>query len=84
MAFKTNLIVDKADELLLGQQRYFNPTTMDATRLFTPISALAIYYMTFSTMKVIQQYGAQYAIKVSYSKDKELLFVKRVDGWGML
>ena len=70
LAFKTNLVLDKADELLLGQQRFFNPTTMDAARLFTPISALGIYYIVFLTMRVIQQYGGQYAIKVSYSKDK--------------
>lgn len=35
-------------------------------------------------MKVITQVGGQYAIKVSYSKDKELLFVKRINNFGLV
>jgi len=35
-------------------------------------------------MRVITQVGGQYAVKVSYSKDKELLFVKRVNNFGTL
>lgn len=35
-------------------------------------------------MKMITLYGGQYAIKVSYSKDKELLFVKRINNYFMV
>eukprot|EP00178_Gracilaria_changii_P022966 TRINITY_DN6879_c0_g1_i1.p1 TRINITY_DN6879_c0_g1~~TRINITY_DN6879_c0_g1_i1.p1 ORF type:complete len:117 (-),score=5.34 TRINITY_DN6879_c0_g1_i1:88-438(-) len=35
-------------------------------------------------MKIITQFGGQYAVKVSYSKDKELLFVKRINNYGQL
>lgn len=70
MAFKTNLIVDKADELWIGQQHLWNPYGVDVARLFTPISALGVYYIIYATMKSITTFAGQYAIKVSYSKDK--------------
>ena len=70
MAFKTNLVIDKADELWIGQQHIWNPTAIDAARLFTPISAIGVYYIIFATMKIITQVGSQYAVKVSYSKDR--------------
>ena len=70
LAFKTNLTLDKADELWIGQQHLWNPYAVDVTRLFTPISALGVYYITYLTMKSITTFAGQYAIKVSYSKDK--------------
>ena len=73
MAFKTNLIIDKADELFIGQQSLWNPLSVDASRLFTPISTLGVFYIVYSSMKLITQVGGQYAIKVSYSKDRVLL-----------
>lgn len=45
---------------------------MDAARLFTPISAMGVFYIIYGSMRVITQIGGQYAIKVSYSKDKVL------------
>lgn len=84
MAFKTNLIVEKGDELFIGQQHLWNPFAIDAVRLFTPISAVGVFYVVYATMKMITQYGGQYAIKVSYSKDKELLFVKRINNYFMV
>jgi hypothetical protein len=72
IGFKTNLILDKADELFIGQQHLFTPNSMDAVRLFTPISALGVFYIIVGTMKMITQVGGQYAIKVSYSKDRVL------------
>ena len=43
---------------------------MDASRLFTPISSIGVFYIIYATMKLITQVGGQYAIKVSYSKDR--------------
>jgi threonine/homoserine/homoserine lactone efflux protein len=43
---------------------------MDAARLFTPISAIGVYYIIYATMKIITHVSSQYAIKVSYSKDR--------------
>jgi hypothetical protein len=43
---------------------------VDVARLFTPISALGVYYILYATMKAITTFSGQYAIKVSYSKDK--------------
>lgn len=70
MAFKTNLVVDKADELFISQQHLWSATHLDVARLFTPISTLGVFYIIQATMKLITQVGGQYAIKVSYSKDK--------------
>jgi len=50
---------------------------MDAARLFTPISAMGVFYIIYGSMRVITQIGGQYAIKVSYSKDKVILFLFR-------
>ena len=47
-----------------------SPGYIDVLRLFTPISAIGVYYIVHSTMKAITQMTAQYALKVSYSKDK--------------
>nr|BAJ99754.1 predicted protein [Hordeum vulgare subsp. vulgare] len=84
MAFKTNLVVDKADELFISQQHLWSATHLDVARLFTPISTLGVFYIIQATMKLITQVGGQYAIKVSYSKDKELIFVKRVNNFGQV
>jgi hypothetical protein len=70
MAFKTNLVVDKADELFLSQQHLWTPYSVDVAHLFTPISAIGVYYIIYATMRIITTVGAQYAVKVSYSKDK--------------
>jgi len=48
---------------------------MDASRLFTPISAAGVYYIIYITMKLITQVGGQYAIKVSYSKDRVNIYL---------
>lgn len=72
MIFKTNMITNKADELWIGQTILWNPYCMDALRLFTPISSLGVFYIIYSTMRVITQVTGQYAFKVSYSKDKVL------------
>lgn len=82
IAFKTNLTLEKADELFIGQHHLWNANSMDVLRLFTPISTLGVFYIIMATMKLITQVGGQYALKVSYSKDKELLFVKRVNNFG--
>lgn len=70
MAFKTNLVVDKADELFIGQQHLWSPLSLDVARLFTPISTIGVFYIVYATMRTITQVGGQYAIKVSYSKDR--------------
>lgn len=84
IAFKTNLTLDKADELFFSQQHLWSATSIDVARLFTPISTLGVFYIISATMKLIAQVGGQYALKVSYSKDKELLFVKRVNNFGQV
>ena len=48
----------------------WTPFGIDSLRLFTPISAVGVFYIVYATMKTITQVGGQYAIKVSYSKDK--------------
>lgn len=70
MAFKTNLVVDKADENWVGQLHFFSPYGMDVLRLFTPISTIGVFYIIYAMMRTITTIGGQYAIKVSYSKDK--------------
>lgn len=77
MAFKTNLVVDKADELFISQQHLWSATHIDVARLFTPISTLGVFYIVSATMKLITQVGGQYALKVSYSKDKVPSFRRR-------
>jgi threonine/homoserine/homoserine lactone efflux protein len=59
--------------MFIGQQHLWNPYSIDSARLFTPISTVGVFYVVYSAMKMITQYGGQYAIKVSYSKDKVLL-----------
>lgn len=70
LAFKTNLTLEKADELFIGQHHLWNANSIDVLRLFTPISTLGVFYIIMATMKLITQVGGQYALKVSYSKDK--------------
>lgn len=84
IAFKTNLSLEKSDELFIGQQHLWSVTSIDSNRLFTPISTLGVFYIVYASMKLIAQVGGQYALKVSYSKDKELLFVKRVNNYGLV
>jgi hypothetical protein len=43
---------------------------LDSARLFTPISAIGVFYIIYATMRTITTFGGQYALKVSYSKDK--------------
>jgi hypothetical protein len=74
MTFKTNLVVDKADELWLGQQHLWSPLSFDVARLFTPISTIGVFYIIYATMRAITTIGGQYALKVSYSKDKVTVF----------
>jgi hypothetical protein len=74
LIFKTNLVLEKADELWIGQQHLWTPYTVDILHLFTPISTVGVFYILYSTMRIITQYAAQYAVKVSYSKDKVNLF----------
>lgn len=84
MAFKTNLVVEKADELWTGKQVFWSPFGIDAMRLFTPISTAGVFYIIYASMRTITTVGMQYAVKASFSKDKELLFVKRVTNYGTL
>ena len=77
LAFKTNLTLEKADELFIGQQHLWNANSIDVLRLFTPISTLGVFYIIMATMKLITQVGGQYALKVSYSKDKVLYILFR-------
>jgi len=56
----------------LGQQILYSPLGFDSMRLFTPISAIGVYYILYATMRTITQVGMQYAVKVSYSKDRVL------------
>ena len=48
----------------------WNPFALDSVRLFTPISSLGVFYIIYSSMRTITTVGGQYAVKVSYSKDK--------------
>ena len=48
----------------------FTPYGLDLVRLFTPISSLGVFYIIYATMRTITTVARQYAIKVSYSKDK--------------
>lgn len=51
-------------------QHLWAPLGIDSMRLFTPISMVGVFYIVYSTMRIITTVGGQYAIKVSYSKDK--------------
>ena len=70
MAFKTNLVVEKADELWTGKQVFWSPFGIDAMRLFTPISTAGVFYIIYASMRTITTVGMQYAVKASFSKDK--------------
>ena len=70
MIFNTNLITNKADELWIGQTILWAPASIDSLRLFTPISALGVFYVVMTTMRTITEVAGQYAFKVSYSKDR--------------
>lgn len=70
MGYKTHLVTEKADEMVLLQQHLFSPYNIDILRLFTPISAMAIYYVIYWAMRSVHDVATQYAFKVSYSKDR--------------
>lgn len=70
MAFKTNLIVDAADELVFTQYHLVSPTTVDILRLSVPVGMGAIAYTVYGLMNYTNSIANQYIVKMSYSKDK--------------
>lgn len=53
-------------------------------RLTIPIVAGASYYVVYVLVNFTNAHLSDYVVKMSYSKDKELLFVKRVDIHGLI
>lgn len=84
MAYKTNLITDAADEMLSAHYHLVSPNTVDIMRLTLPIVAGASYYAVYIILNLTNCHLSDYIVKMSYSKDKELLFVKRVDLHGLI
>lgn len=84
MGLKTNLITDKADEFLLKQPHLMSYWSIDSLKLAIPIGAVGAYYVVTTNWKCVHYYMGQYALKVSYSKDKELLFIEKMDGHGIV
>lgn len=70
IGFKTNLVTDMADEFLKKSLHYTSPFQVDYLKLFTPVATVGVYYVLYSVMRMITEMGAQYAVKVSYSKDR--------------
>ena len=70
LTFKTNLIVDAADELVFTQYHLVSPTTVDILRLSIPIGMGAIAYTVYGLMNYTNSIANQYIVKMSYSKDK--------------
>lgn len=84
LAFKTNLITDAADELVFGPYHLCTPTSIDIARLTLPIVAGCSYYVVYALQNFVNAIANDYIVKMSYSKDKELLFVKRLDVYGLM
>jgi len=53
-------------------------------RLSIPITMGAAYYVVYALVNFSNHILSEYVAKVSYSKDKELLFVKRLDVHGLV
>lgn len=83
LGYKTNLVTDAADELITNQYHLVSPTTVDILRLSIPIGVGAIAYTVYGLLNYTNSVTSQYVVKMSYSKDKELLFVKRIDLHGV-
>jgi len=60
------------------------PTTIDVIRLSVPITAGAAYYVVYALLNMVNAIANDYVVKMTYSKDKELLFVKRLDMHGLV
>lgn len=84
LGYKTNLVTDAADELSFGLYHLCSPSLIDITRLTVPLAVGVGYYVVYALQNFINCAANDYIIKMSYSKDKELLFVKRIDVWGLV
>lgn len=84
MAFKTNLVTDAADELIFAQYHLVTPGTFDILRISIPVVAGSVFYGVYALVNHTNWILSEYVVKMSYSKDQELLFVKRVDMHGFL
>lgn len=70
MAFKTNLVTDAADELVMAQYHLVSPGTVDILRLGIPITVGAAFYVVYALVNFSNFVCSDYIIKMSYSKDK--------------
>jgi hypothetical protein len=68
---------------MFTQYHLVSPTTVDILRLCIPIGMGAIAYTVYGLLNYTNSITSQYIVKMSYSKDKELIFVKRVDLHGV-
>lgn len=61
-----------------------SPATIDILRVGIPVGAGAVAYSVYGIINFINAITSQYITKMSYSKDKELVFIRRVDQHGIL
>lgn len=74
LGFKTNLITDAADELVFTQYHLVSPTTVDILRLSVPVGCGAIAYTVYGLLNYTNAITSQYVVKMSYSKDKVIVY----------
>ena len=77
LGFKTNLVTDAADELMSMPYHLVSPTTVDILRLSIPVGMGAIAYTVYGLMNYTNAVANQYVVKMSYSKDKVIVFDKK-------
>lgn len=82
LVYKTHLIMPIAEEMVFTPYHYVSPFNMDTWKLSVPIIGGVIAYSVFIVLNFTNVTTSQYAVKMSYNKDKELVFVKRIDLYG--
>ena len=71
--FKTNLVTDCADDILMGQYHLVSPANIDILRLSTALATGSIFYAVYILLNFVNHITKEYVVKMSYSKDKVLI-----------
>lgn len=66
------------------QYHLVSPGSIDILRLGIPIALGSAYYVVYILLNFTNMITSEYVVKMSYSKDKELVFIKKVDLHGFL
>lgn len=79
LVMKTHLVTPLADEIMFFPYHYVSPFNVDTYHVAVPFITGIAGYGVFLILNLVNRITSSYVVKMSYSKDKELVFVKRVD-----